>query len=60
MQKKRITLFRSLEEMNQADAKEMARLAPAVHLINTTYLIKKIFADKVKQPMNKSIKWVEK
>ena len=43
-QKTKITFFGSFEEMNGADAKEMALLTPVEHFQNATALIKKFYA----------------
>ena len=52
--------FESFEEMNEADAKEMAIISPINHLQNATMLIRKIFAEQLKQPMNKKVILVSK
>ncbi|MEO7924705.1 MAG: type II CRISPR RNA-guided endonuclease Cas9 [Chitinophagaceae bacterium] len=49
--------FSSLQEMNEADAKEMAVLSPKVHLENATLLTKTIFEEELKKPMVKKIKF---
>lgn len=55
--KQHIKFFTSFNEMNEADAKEMALLTPQEHLQNAVFLIKKIFAEELKKPMNKRIKF---
>lgn len=49
--------FDSFEEMNEADAKEMSQLSGEDHLKNATELIKRIYADELKRPMDKKIKF---
>jgi hypothetical protein len=49
--KPRIRFFGSFEEMNEADAAEMARMEGVQHLANATAMIKKIYAKELlKQP----------
>jgi pyruvate dehydrogenase complex dehydrogenase (E1) component len=55
--KQRIRFFSSFEEMDEADAKEMATLSPKEHLQNTTSLIKRIFTEELKNPPEKRIKF---
>ena len=43
-----LRFFSSFEEMNEADAKEMAALSPLESLIQTTALIERLYADKLK------------
>ncbi|MEO6706786.1 MAG: hypothetical protein ABIN04_13175 [Ginsengibacter sp.] len=43
--------------MNEADAQSAATTEPLVHLKNTTELIKKIYADELKNPFDKKIKF---
>ena len=43
--------------MNEADAKEMAALSPEEHLQNANFLIEKIFAEELKKPMDKKVKF---
>lgn len=47
----------SLEDMNEANAKAMAQLSGEEHLQNATELIKRIYADELKKPMDKQIKF---
>ena len=54
---KQIKFFTSFNEMNEADAKEVAALSPKEHLMNATFLIKKIFEKELKRPMDKKIKF---
>jgi hypothetical protein len=49
--------FDSFEEMNEADAKEMAALSPQEHLQNVYLLTTKIFAEELKKTMDKKIKF---
>ncbi len=51
--------FSSFEEMNEADAKEMALISPMEHLKNTVIRIKNMYAEELKKPMNKKIKFDE-
>ena len=55
--KQQIKFFTSFEAMNEADAKEVAALSPKEHLVNATFLIKKIFEKELKKPMDKKIKF---
>ena len=52
---KSISTFTSFEEMNEAEAKVMASISAINHLQNATTLIKKIYAEELKNPMNKKI-----
>lgn len=49
--------FSSFEEMNEATAQTMAQLSGEEHLRNTTELIKRIYSDELKLPMDKKIKF---
>ena len=49
--------FSSFEEMNEADAKEMALLSPVIHLQNATLVTKKVYEDELNRPMAKKIKF---
>lgn len=53
----KIKFFTSFEAMNEADAKEMAALSPSEHLQRAVWLTKKIFAEELKKPMDKKIKF---
>ena len=53
--KRSITTFSSFEDMNEAEAKEMANISPIIHLQNATMLIQKVYAEQLKQPMNKTL-----
>lgn len=55
--KNQIQTYTSFEEMNEADAKERANISPEQHLINTTQRIKKMYADELKTPMDKTLKF---
>lgn len=48
----RLQFFNSFEEMEQADAKEMALLSPVEHLQNATALIKRVFTQELKKGIN--------
>lgn len=54
--KSNISIFTSFEEMNESDAKAMANISPINHLRNATMLIRKVYAEQLKQPMNKSLR----
>ena len=56
---RKLRLFTSLAEMNEADAREMAALSPKEHLQNANFLIEQIFAEELKKPMDKRIKFKE-
>ena len=47
--------FNSFEELNEAEAKEMANISPTNHLQNATMLIRKVFAEQLKKSMNKKV-----
>lgn len=49
--------FGSFEEMNEADAKVMAQLSGEEHVRNATELIIKIYAEELKRPMDKKLKF---
>lgn len=49
--------FNSFEAMNEADAQSAANTQPLDHLRNTTELIKKIYAEELKDPLDKKIKF---
>ena len=55
--KQQIKFFTSFEAMNEADAKEMAALSPKEHLQNAVLLTRQIFAEELKKPMDKKIKF---
>lgn len=48
----KLTFFSSFEEMNEADAKEMASFTPLQHLQNATGLIKIFYANELKKKFN--------
>ncbi len=50
-------IFNSFEEANDADAKAKANTSPEQHLINVTQRIKRTYADELKTPMNKTLKF---
>ena len=56
-QNKKIKLFSSFAEMNEADAQEMAAISPIIHLQNATMITKKIFSEELKNPMDMTIKF---
>lgn len=55
--RKTIKKFDSFEEMNEEDAREKAALSPIEHLQNATSLIEKLYAEELKKPMDKKIRW---
>ena len=56
-QKTSLRAFGTHDEMNEADAKEMAALSPAEHLQNAADLTRKLFAEELKKPMNKKLRF---
>lgn len=52
---KKITVFKSFEEMNEADAKEMAFIPPLENLKNATTYIQHLYAEELKQKMDLTI-----
>lgn len=56
-QKTGLRAFGSHEEMNEADAKEMATLSPAEHIQLATEITTKLFAEELKKPMNKKLRF---
>jgi CRISPR-associated endonuclease Csn1 len=56
-QKNSLQTFSSFEEMNEDDAKARANISPKQHLINTTQRIKEMYADELKTPMDKTLKF---
>lgn len=55
--KKKITAFNSFEEENEANAKAMAAIPPEQHIMNVTKRIKEMYADELKKPMDKNLKF---
>ncbi len=55
--KQQLRLFTSFEDANEADAEEMAALSPENHLQNVTMLTERVFAEELKIPMNKTLKF---
>ena len=55
--KQQIRFFTSFKAMNEADAKVMAALSPREHLQNAVFLTQKIFAEELKKPMDKKLKF---
>lgn len=53
----RIKIFSSFEEANEDDAKAKAKLSPQQHLRNVTERIKVMYAEELKQPMDKTLKF---
>jgi hypothetical protein len=52
-----LTFFNSFEAANEADAKEKAALPPEQHLANVTKRIRDMYADELKKPMDKNLKF---
>ena len=55
--KSKVRIFSSFEEAEEADAKEMAALSPLQHLQNATLLIKHIYAEELKKPFVKKLRF---
>lgn len=55
--KQEVKHFDSFEEMNEADAKEMAAIPPIIHLQNATLLAKRVFSEDLKKSMDMTIKF---
>lgn len=55
--KNTLRIFSSFEEMNEADAEEMAAIPPLEHLKNATMRTKRLFAEELKKEMSKTIKF---
>ena len=51
----KISFLKSFEEMNEADAKEMAALTPEQHLANATKLTQELYKGELIKPMDKKI-----
>ena len=49
--------FSSFEEANEADAKAKAKLSAEQHLRNVTERLKARYAEELKQPMDKTLKF---
>jgi len=49
--------FSSFEEANEEDAKEKANVSPEEHLMTVTKRIKEMYADELKTPMDKTLKF---
>lgn len=45
----RLGIFQSFEEMNEADAEELAKYTPEQHLMHATSFIQRIYADEFKK-----------
>lgn len=57
--KTQVRTFNSFEEANEADAKEVAAISPEIHLQNSTLLTERVFAEELKKPMDKTLKFKE-
>ena len=53
--KKKIIFFTSLEEANESDARARAETSSAQHLANATQMIKAMYAEELKKPMDKTL-----
>jgi len=51
MKKNKVQIFSSFEEMNEADAKEMANASPLENLKNATAYIMHVYAEELKNKM---------
>ena len=49
--------FHSFEEANEANAKDMAAISGEVHLLNLTIRLEGYYANELKQPMDKKLKF---
>lgn len=58
-QTKKMQFFDSTTEINKSDAETMAAISPEQHLKNVTELNANIFSEKLKQPMDKRLKFRE-
>ncbi len=59
--KRSLRFFSSFEEMNDADAKEIAALTPLESLMHTTALIERLYAEELKSKIRfNSKKWLVK
>jgi len=54
---KKPTIFHSFEEADEANAKTKANLSPEQHIMNVTKRIKEMYADELKKPMDKNLKF---
>ena len=54
-EKKSIQHFSCVEESNQTNAKQMAAIPPIDHLKNVTALIKQVYKEELKEPMDKKL-----
>ena len=50
--KKRLRAFGSFEEMNEADAAEMASISGIEHLMHVTAMLKRIYANELKSKID--------
>lgn len=55
--KQTLKFFSTFEESNEADAKEMANLTENQHLKNANLLIRTIYNEELKKPIDKSLKF---
>lgn len=55
--KKKLTTFDSFNDASEADAKAKANLSPEQHILNVTRRIKEIYAEELKKPMDKNLKF---
>lgn len=53
----KLTIFTSFEEADEANAKAKASLSPEQHILNVTNRIKEMYADELKKPMDKNLKF---
>ncbi|MBS1736627.1 MAG: hypothetical protein JSS98_08520 [Bacteroidetes bacterium] len=55
--KKKLKTFDSFNEASEADAKAKANLSPEQHILNVTQRIKEMYAEELKKPMDKNLKF---
>ena len=55
--KSQVATFGTNEDMNEADAMEMAALSPTEHIQNATELTRKLYSEELKKPMNKRLRF---
>ncbi|MBS1731359.1 MAG: hypothetical protein JSS67_11400 [Bacteroidetes bacterium] len=55
--KKKLKTFDSFNEASEAEAKAKANLSPEQHILNVTQRIKGMYAEELKKPMDKNLKF---
>lgn len=56
---KSIQFFNSFEDSNEAEASYMSHFSGVEHLKNATELIKKLYSEELKKPMDKNLYFVK-